>query len=264
MPILECTNLVKQYPGGKLAVRGVSFDVEPGEIVGLLGPNGAGKSTTFRMACGLTTPTQGKVLLKGVDVSRWPLYKRARFGMGYLPQDTSIFVKLTVEENLKAILEFMPLSYRDRRDKIERLLKEFDIYDRRKQIASTLSGGERRRLEIARCLASDPEIILLDEPFTGIDPKTINSIQDIIADLKHRGIAILLTDHRERETLTITDRNNIICDGNVICCGDAHAVLNNPDAQSLYFGKRFDAASIIEEKGNFRPGKHNLNTRRAA
>jgi lipopolysaccharide export system ATP-binding protein len=266
MAILECTELVKQYPNGKKAVKGVSFDVEPGEIVGLLGPNGAGKSTTFSMACGLITPTEGRVLLKGKDVTRWPLYQRARHGMGYLPQNTSIFVKLSVEENLQAILEFMNLSYRERRQKTESLLTQFDIWNRRKQIASTLSGGERRRLEIARCLASDPEIILLDEPFTGIDPKTINGIQDIIMDLRDRGIGILFTDHRERETLTIIDRANIICDGNVICSGDAETVLKNPQAQAMYFGTRFDAASIIEEKKNFRqkPASQEMSTIRKA
>lgn len=252
MSILECHGMVKVYPGGKRAVDGVSFDVNPGEIVGLLGPNGAGKSTTFRMACGLIAPTQGRVLLAGKDVTRWPMYKRARHGMGYLPQDQSIFTKLTVEQNLLAILEFLPVSHRERTERINKLLAQFGLETKRKQIASTLSGGERRRLEISRCLASQPKIILLDEPFTGIDPTTINDIQDIIGELRDSGIAILLTDHRERETLTVTDRSNIIVDGRVLVSGDIETVLNHPEAQAKYFGRRFDAGSIIEEKSNFR------------
>ena len=253
MPLLSCENLVKVYPGGKRAVDGVSFEVEPAEIVGLLGPNGAGKTTTFGMSCGLVAPTEGEVFLGGDNVTKWPMYKRARHGMGYLPQDQSIFIKLSVEQNILAILEFLPYSARERRLTTDRLLGEFGLTDKRRQIASTLSGGERRRLEIARCLASTPQIILLDEPFTGIDPRTINDIQDIISSLRDSGIAILLTDHRERETLTVTDRNYIICSGAVIVNGDAHTVLNDPIAQDLYFGKRFDAGSIIEEKSNFRP-----------
>jgi lipopolysaccharide export system ATP-binding protein len=252
MPLLECRNLAKTYPGGKRAVDGVSFDVELGEIVGLLGPNGAGKTTTFRMACGLINPTEGEVWLNGEDVTRWPMYKRARHGLGYLPQDESVFRKLTVEQNLQAILEFLPLSYKERWQMIEQLLGQFGLLDKRHQIASTLSGGERRRLEISRCLASRPRIILLDEPFTGIDPVTINDIQDIIVELRDSGIAILLTDHRERETLTITDRSNVICAGRVLVSGDAETVLNDPLAQEMYFGRRFDATSIIEEKSNFR------------
>jgi lipopolysaccharide export system ATP-binding protein len=252
MPLLECHDLVKVYPGGKRAVDGVSFEVEHAEIVGLLGPNGAGKSTTFRMACGLISPTEGTVALSGEEVTDWPMYERARHGMGYLPQDQSIFVKLSVEQNLQAILEFLPYSYRERRDLIDELLAKFSLTDRRKQTASTLSGGERRRLEIARCLASRPQIILLDEPFTGIDPRTINDIQDIISELRDSGIAILLTDHRERETLTITDRNYIICHGTVIVSGNAETVLRDPIAQDLYFGKRFDATSIIDQKSSYR------------
>ncbi|MBX3444989.1 MAG: LPS export ABC transporter ATP-binding protein [Planctomyces sp.] len=252
MSLLQCVGLAKTYPSGKRAVNGVSFHVERGEIVGLLGPNGAGKTTTFRMACGLIAPTAGKVQLDGKDVTRWPMYQRARAGMGYLPQDTSIFVKLSVEQNLQAILEFLPLTWKQRTETIERLLGQFGLLTKRGQIASTLSGGERRRLEIARCLSSNPKIILLDEPFTGIDPRTINDIQDIIADLRTSGISILLTDHRERETLTITDRSYVVCDGSVLVSGDAATVLNDPQAQERYFGKRFDASSIIEEKTNFR------------
>ncbi|MBW3540371.1 MAG: LPS export ABC transporter ATP-binding protein [Planctomycetes bacterium] len=250
MPLLECTGLVKDYPG-KRAVDGVDFTVERGEIVGLLGPNGAGKTTSFRMACGLIAPTRGRVVLDGTDVTDWPMYLRARRGMGFLPQDDSIFVKLSVEQNLQAILEFLDIDRQRRRTEIDRLLGQFGLADKRKQLASTLSGGERRRLEIARCLASRPSLILLDEPFTGIDPVTIHSIQDIIAGLRESGISILLTDHRERETLTITDRSYIICAGKVLVGGDAQTVLSHPLAQELYFGKRFDGKSIIEGKEAF-------------
>ena len=187
MSLLQCIGLVKQYPS-KRAVDDVSFHVEPGEIVGLLGPNGAGKSTSFSMAVGLVTPTEGRVIFNGVDVTRWPLYKRAQHGMGYLPQKDSVFGKLSVEQNLYAVLEFQPKSYRDRMARADELLDMFGLTDKRKQTAGTLSGGERRRCEIARCLASDPKLILLDEPFTGIDPVTIHSIQDMIADLRNRGI----------------------------------------------------------------------------
>lgn len=250
MPILECFGLVKDYPG-KRAVDGIDFYVDRGEIVGLLGPNGAGKTTTFRMACGLISATEGRVLLAGDDVTRWPMYKRARHGMGFLPQDDSIFRKLTVEQNLRAILEYLKLSRRERESRITTLLGQFGLEDKRKQMAGTLSGGERRRLEIARCLSSKPSLILLDEPFTGIDPVTIHSIQDIIADLCSNGIAVLLTDHRERETLTVTDRSYIVCAGKVVVSGDAETVLSDPTAMELYFGRRFDAASIIEGKQSF-------------
>jgi lipopolysaccharide export system ATP-binding protein len=251
--LLECVGLIKDYPG-KRAVDGVDFHVMPGEIVGLLGPNGAGKTTTFRMACGMVTPTEGKVYLRDTDVSKWPMYRRARNGMGYLPQDHSIFTRLSVEQNIHAVLEYLPLSKGERNDKVDRLLEQFGLSSKRKQISSTMSGGEKRRLEIARCLATDPVLILLDEPFTGIDPVTIHSIQDIIADLRQQGISILLTDHRERETLTITDRNYIIFQGTVLVSGDAETVLSNPDAQQCYFGERFDASSIIQSRDSFTNG----------
>lgn len=251
MSLLICTGLEKLYPGGKKAVDGIDFHVEPGEIVGLLGPNGAGKTSTFRMACGLVTPTAGRVFLRGKDVTNWPMYKRARQGMGYLPQDDSVFKKLTVEQNLYAILEYLNITRRDRMSRATELLEQFGLADKRRQPAGTLSGGERRRLEIARCLASRPELILLDEPFTGIDPVTIHGIQDIIRQLRDDGISILLTDHRERETLTITDRSYIVCAGKVLVSGDAATVLSDPTAQEMYFGKRFDATSIIEGKQQF-------------
>jgi lipopolysaccharide export system ATP-binding protein len=243
MPLLECRKLVKDYPG-KRAVDGVDFYVEQGEIVGLLGPNGAGKTTTFRMACGLISPTEGRVGFGGVDVTDWPMYKRARQGMGYLPQDSSIFVRLSVEQNILAILEFLNVGRRERHRQVESLLAQFGLLEKHRQIASTLSGGERRRLEIARCLASKPSLILLDEPFSGIDPVTIHSIQDIIANLRNTGISILLTDHREQETLSVTDRNYIIAAGKVLVSGDAETVLSHPAAQRLYFGTRYDTSSI--------------------
>jgi len=252
MALLECKHLVKIYPGGKRAVKDVSFHVDKGEIVALLGPNGAGKSTTFSMSVGLIAPTEGHVLLEGRDVTHWAMYRRARAGMGYLPQYHSIFIKLTVEQNLQAILEFLPLSYDDRVKRINKLMAQFGLEEQGPQISSTLSGGQKRRLEIARCLATDPAIVLLDEPFTGIDPKTINDIQDIIIHLRDSGISILLTDHRERETLTIVDRAYVICDGEVVVGGDAQTVLSHPRAQELYFGTRFDATSILEQKSSFR------------
>ena len=259
MTLLNCVGLVKDYPG-KRAVDGVDFHVNPGEIVGLLGPNGAGKSTSFSMTCGLIAPTDGRVFLKDTDVTDWPMYKRARLGMGYLPQQESIFGKLTVEENMFAILEYLKIGRTERMEKTERLLGEFGLLDHRHQTSGTLSSGEKRRLEIARCLASDPELILLDEPFTGIDPRTIHDVQDIIKQLRDSGIAILLTDHRERETLTITDRNYIICQGKVVVTGSAETVLSNPEAQDAYFGRRFDANSIIEGKEAFQDlGNSRLN-----
>jgi lipopolysaccharide export system ATP-binding protein len=250
MPLLECTGLVKDYPG-KRAVDGIDFHVNEGEIVGLLGPNGAGKTTSFKMACGFIAPTKGQVILSGTDVTYWAMYKRARHGMGFLPQEDSVFKKLTVEQNLFAILEYLKMNRRQRYEETDRLLTQFGLNDKRRQTASTLSGGERRRLEIARCLASKPALILLDEPFTGIDPVTINAIQDIICDLRNNGIAILLTDHRERETLTITDRSYIVCAGKVLVSGDAQTVLSDPGAQQMYFGTRFDGESIIKEKQSF-------------
>jgi lipopolysaccharide export system ATP-binding protein len=251
MALLKCEGLVKDFPG-KRAVDGVDFSVREGEIVGLLGPNGAGKSTTFRIACGLTMPTKGRVFLRGKDVTEWPMYQRAQNGLGYLPQDASIFARLSVEDNILAILEFRGVERKVSKARIDQLLGEFGLLDKRQQRSGSLSGGERRRLEIARALASDPQILLLDEPFTGIDPVTIHSIQDIIQGLKDKGISILLTDHRERETLTITDRSYIIKDGQVLVSGSAETVLNDSKAIESYFGKRFDAGSIIGGRDSFR------------
>lgn len=252
MSLLKAEGLVKIY-GRRRVVDGVAFEVQQGEIVGLLGPNGAGKTTSFRMTCGLVIPDGGQVLLDDQEITKWPMFKRSRDGgMGYLAQEQSVFRKLTVEQNLLAIMELIGMSPKERKRRCEELMEQFDITRIRKSKAHYISGGEKRRLEIARCLVTEPRIILLDEPFTGIDPVTIHSIQDIIGELKSQGISILLTDHRERETLTITDRNYVIFQGKVLVSGDAETVLSNPDAQRQYFGERFDASSIIQSRESFR------------
>ncbi len=237
MPILQVKGLVKTY-GRRKVVDGVDFTVDKGEIVGLLGPNGAGKTTSFRIACGMIEPDAGKVTLGGVDVTQWPMYRRARDGgMGYLAQEQSVFRKLSVENNILAVMEMLGIERAERQRRCEELLAQFDIARIRKSTALYISGGEKRRLEIARCLVSNPKIILLDEPFTGIDPVTINGIQKIIRNLREDGIAILITDHRERETLAITDRSYIIRAGQVLCHGTAEEVLANPEARKYYFGE---------------------------
>jgi lipopolysaccharide export system ATP-binding protein len=236
MPLLEVTGLVKTF-GRRRVVDGVDFEVDRGEIVGLLGPNGAGKTTSFRMTCGLIEPDAGRVMLGGKEVTRWPMFVRARDGgMGYLAQEQSVFRKLSVQDNLLAVMEMLGMDRTTRKKLCESLLDQFDIQRIRKSKAMYISGGEKRRLEIARSLISNPKIILLDEPFTGIDPVTINSIQKIIVRLRDDGIAILITDHRERETLAITDRSYVIRSGKVLCHGSADEVLNNPDARKYYFG----------------------------
>src|SRR5215475_7354048 len=237
MPLLEVMGLVKIY-GSRRVVDGVDFEVNSGEIVGLLGPNGAGKTTSFRMACGIIEPNAGKVMLGDKDVTNWPMYLRARDGgMGYLAQEQSVFRKLSVENNLLAVMEMLGMSRSQRKKLCASLMDQFDIKHIRKSKAMFISGGEKRRLEIARALISNPKIILLDEPFTGIDPVTINSIQKIIRRLRDDGIAILITDHRERETLAITDRSYVIRAGKVLCHGTAEEVLNHPEAKKYYFGE---------------------------
>lgn len=240
MAMLEVEGLVKIY-GSRRVVDGVSFSVDQGEIVGLLGPNGAGKTTSFRMTCGMIEPNAGRVVLNDVDVTNWPMYRRARDGgMGYLAQESSVFRKLSVQKNLLGVMEMLGMDRRTRRRRCDELLGQFDIARLRKSMAISLSGGERRRLEIARALVSDPKIILLDEPFTGIDPVTIASIQSIIRDLRRDGIAILITDHQVRETLQITDRSYVIRDGKVLCAGTPAEVLANPEARECYFGEDMD------------------------
>ena len=237
MSLLSVEGLVKNY-GRRRVVDGVDFHVETGEIVGLLGPNGAGKTTSFRMTCGIVIPDSGRVLLDDEDITDWPMYRRARDGgMGYLAQEQSVFRKLTVEQNLLAIMELIGMPPKERRRRCDRLIEQFDIVQIRRSKAHYLSGGEKRRLEIARCLITEPRIILLDEPFTGIDPVTIHSIQKIICGLRDDGISILITDHRERETLAITDRSYVIRAGKVLCHGSAQEVLSNPEAKKYYFGE---------------------------
>jgi lipopolysaccharide export system ATP-binding protein len=236
MVVLQAAGLVKTY-GRRKVVDGVNFQVESGEIVGLLGPNGAGKTTSFRMTCGLVEPDSGRVTLSGHDVTTLPMYQRAQQGMGYLAQESSVFRKLTVENNLLGVMEMLGMDRSSRKNRCAALLEQFDITRLKKSRADSLSGGERRRLEIARCLVSNPKIILLDEPFTGIDPVTINSIQKIIRDLRERGISILITDHQVRETLQITDRSYVIRAGKVLCHGQPDEVLKNPEARKYYFGE---------------------------
>jgi lipopolysaccharide export system ATP-binding protein len=238
--MLEAKGLVKIY-GMRRVVDGVDFRVNSGEIVGLLGPNGAGKTTSFRMTCGMIVPFAGKVLLDGVDITDWPMYRRAgEGGMGYLAQESSVFRKLSVEKNLLGVMELLGVDRKKRHKRCKELLEQFDILRLRKALAVSLSGGERRRLEIARCLVSNPKIILLDEPFTGIDPVTIASIQKIIRRLREEGIAILITDHQVRETLQITDRAYVIGSGKVVCHGTPDEVLANPHARKYYFGEEMD------------------------
>ena len=236
MPLLSVQGLVKNY-GRRRVVDGVDFTVDTGEIVGLLGPNGAGKTTSFRMTCGMVLPDSGKVLLDDEEITHWPMFKRARDGgMGYLAQEQSVFRKLTVEQNLLAIMELVGMDRKERRRRCEELLEQFDIARIRRSKAHYISGGEKRRLEIARCLVTEPRIILLDEPFTGIDPVTIHSIQKVITGLRDSGISILITD-RERETLAITDRSYVVRGGKVLCHGTTQEVLTHPDAKKYYFGE---------------------------
>jgi lipopolysaccharide export system ATP-binding protein len=235
--LLKVRGLVKSY-GRRRVVDGVDFEVHPGEIVGLLGPNGAGKTTTFRMACGMIDPDAGHVTLAGQDVTNWPMYRRAKEGgMGYLAQESSVFRKLSVQKNLLGVMEMLGMNRKARSRRAEQLMEQFGIAHLRRSKAMSLSGGERRRLEIARSLVSDPQIILLDEPFTGIDPVTIDSIQGIIRDLRDRGISILITDHQVRETLEITDRSYVIRGGQVLCHGRPREVLSHPEARKHYFGE---------------------------
>src|SRR5882757_9001778 len=235
--LLKVRGLVKTY-GRRRVVDGVDFEVSTGEIVGLLGPNGAGKTTSFRIAGGMIDADAGRVVLAGKDVTQWPMYRRCKEGgMGYLAQESSVFRKLSVAKNLLGVMEMIGMNRRTRSKRCQELLDQFGITKLRKSKAMSLSGGERRRLEIARALVSDPQIILLDEPFTGIDPVTIDSIQAIIRDLRDRGIAILITDHQVRETLEITDRSYVIRGGQVLCHGARNEVLNHPEARKHYFGE---------------------------
>ncbi len=235
---LIVNNLVKTYRKRKV-VNGVSLTVGKGEIIGLLGPNGAGKTTTFNQIVGFIKPDSGTVFLDDHNITKLPMYKRARLGLGYLPQESSVFRKMTVEDNLMSILEMTKLSKKERILKKDKLLNELGVKKLAKQKAFTLSGGERRRVEIARSLVMEPAFLLLDEPFAGIDPIAVAEIQGIIRDLAKRGLGVLITDHSVRETLAITDRAYIMFDGRVLISGSAEELANNPEAKKIYLGERF-------------------------
>lgn len=236
--LLQTKGLVKAY-GGRRVVNGVDIVVGRGEVVGLLGPNGAGKTTTFYMTVGLVRPDGGQVFFDGRDITRLPMHKRARTGIGYLAQEPSVFRKLTVEENLLAILETLPLTTAERRFRLDYLLEELDLAALRHNKAYTLSGGERRRLEITRALVTGPKLMLLDEPFSGVDPIAVYEVQQIIAELKRKGLGILVTDHNVRETLAIVDRAYLICQGKVEVEGTSDFLINDPKSRELYLGPRF-------------------------
>ncbi len=238
MQALEALQLEKSYRGRNV-VRGISLQVKQGEVVGLLGPNGAGKTTMFYMVVGLVRPDKGRVLLDGADITRMPMYQRAKNGIGYLPQEPSVFRKLSVADNLMAILETMDLSGIERRERRDLLLAELGITHLAGSMAYTLSGGERRRVEIARALTLSPKFILLDEPFAGIDPLAVQDIQGIISLLKTKGIGVLITDHNVRETLAITDRAYIISEGEIIKAGSAAEIMASPQVRQFYLGEDF-------------------------
>jgi lipopolysaccharide export system ATP-binding protein len=238
MHLLEIRGLSKSYDGREV-VKGVDIAVKRGEIVGLLGPNGAGKTTTFYMVVGIIAPNKGNIIFDNENITTLPIHKRALYGIGYLSQEPSIFRKLTVEENIMAILETLPLSLSEREQRLSMLLNELNIAHLRKNRAYTLSGGERRRLEITRALVTNPSFILLDEPFSGIDPIVVNEAQEIIKELRGRGLGILLTDHNVRETLSITDRAYLIAEGKILISGTAQELIDNPKAREIYLGERF-------------------------
>ena len=237
--IIRAAGLVKTY-GERNVVNGVSFDINAGEVVGLLGPNGAGKTTTFNMVVGLVRPSSGEIYLHGEDVADMPMYRRARRGIGYLPQEESIFRKLTVEDNLLAIMETLHLSLEERIQRMDDLLLELGIDHVRKSRAYMLSGGEKRRLAIARCLCTEPSILLLDEPFSGVDPMAVYDIQQIILSIRAKGMGVLITDHNVRETLSVVDRAYLICEGRVESQGTSDFLINDPIARELYLGPRFN------------------------
>jgi len=237
--ILRTENLVKRYRN-RTVVNHVSIDVKQGEIVGLLGPNGAGKTTTFYMAVGLVTPNEGKIFLNDMDITKYPVYKRARSGIGYLAQEASVFRKMSVEDNIRSVLEMTghPVEYQ--KEKLEGLIAEFGLEKVRKNLGDQLSGGERRRIEIARCLAIDPKFIMLDEPFAGVDPIAVQDIQQIVGKLKHKNIGILITDHNVHETLSITDRAYLLFEGKVLFQGIAEELAANPVVREKYLGRDFE------------------------
>ncbi len=235
---LESKDLVKIYKKRKV-VNKVSVSVEQGEIIGLLGPNGAGKTTTFYMIVGMVKPDGGSVFFDGKEITQHPMFKRAKLGIGYLPQEASVFRRLSVEENILAVLEMMPLSKSERKLKMESLLEELSITHIRKSLGMQLSGGERRRTEIARALATDPKFILLDEPFAGVDPIAVEDIMNIVANLKNKGIGILITDHNVHETLSIVDKGYILIEGEIFKQGSAQQLAEDEEVRKLYLGEKF-------------------------
>jgi lipopolysaccharide export system ATP-binding protein len=235
---LAANGLVKRY-GGRTVVNGVDIEVSPGETVGLLGPNGAGKTTTFYMMVGLVRPNAGRVTLSGGDITHMWMHHRARRGIGYLPQENCVFRHLSVEDNIRAVLEWMPMTRDDRKARLETLIEEFRLGSVRGASAGVVSGGERRRTEIARALATDPKYLLLDEPFTGIDPIAVAELQDIIRQLRSRNMGMVITDHNVRETLAITDRSYIIHEGKILTAGTSEQLLDDPVARRFYLGERF-------------------------
>ena len=236
---LRAENLVKTYKGKK-AVQGISLEVNQGEIVGLLGPNGAGKTTSFYMIVGFVKPTQGKIYLDNTDITKYPMYKRAQNGIGYLAQEQSIFRKLTVEDNILSVLQLTKLSKKEQLYKRDQLIEEFSLEERRKRKGDLLSGGERRRTEIARALATDPNFILLDEPFAGVDPVAVEDIQGIIARLKKKNIGILITDHNVQETLAITDKTYLMFEGNILKSGVPEELAADEMVRKVYLGQNFE------------------------
>lgn len=239
MLTLRAEGLIRKY-GPRTVVNGVSIEVQQGEIVGLLGPNGAGKTTSFYMVVGFIKPTEGRVYLDDVEITHLPMYMRARQGVGYLPQEASVFRKLSVEDNIKAVLELTQLSKAAQKDKLESLLDEFNLHKVRKNNGDSLSGGERRRTEIARALATDPKFILLDEPFAGIDPIAVEDIQYIVAKLKTKNIGILITDHNVQETLSITDRTYLMFEGKILKAGTAEELASDEMVRKVYLGQHFE------------------------
>ncbi|MBN8695635.1 MAG: LPS export ABC transporter ATP-binding protein [Bacteroidetes bacterium] len=237
--ILRTENLVKRYKNRTVSNQ-VSVEVKQGEIVGLLGPNGAGKTTSFYMIVGMIKPNDGKIFLDDKEITDEPMYKRAQLGIGYLAQEASVFRKLSVEDNVRAILEMTKLNKQQQNDKLEELLNEFHLQHVRKNLGDRLSGGERRRTEIARCLASDPKFILLDEPFAGVDPIAVEDIQGIVAKLKQKNIGILITDHNVQETLQITDRAYLLFEGKILKAGTAEELANDEQVRRVYLGKNFE------------------------
>jgi lipopolysaccharide export system ATP-binding protein len=236
--VLRTDNLVKKY-GKRTVANHVSIDVTQGEIVGLLGPNGAGKTTTFYMTTGLITPNEGRIFLNDVDITKYPVYKRARCGIGYLAQDASVFRKMTVEDNIRAVLQLTNTTKEYQRDKLESLIAEFRLEKVRKNLGENLSGGERRRTEIARCLAIDPKFIMLDEPFAGVDPIAVEDIQGIVYKLKEKNIGILITDHNAPQVLSITDRAYLLFEGRILFQGTSEELAENPIVRQKYLGSQF-------------------------